>query len=188
MNTNGKTDFTLFIINKSLATQRGFLTKNAMENIKLTKEEMLFCQLLVNGSAPYGGDAVKCYQEVFRCNDILDGHKAKKFMARTEIQEYITELETENVKEAAQVKKFLAENLKSIIKETSTAQYSDRRGTKLSPAPLRSVAVSASKALMELYPVREAQVNKLNIEGDGENGIVFNVIVPGNTDTQQEGE
>ena len=58
------------------------------------------------------------------------------------------------------------------------AQYTDRRGTKLSPAPLRSVAVSATKALMEMYPVKEAQVNKLNIEGAGEGGITFNVIVP----------
>ena len=159
-----------------------------MDKINLTKEEELFCQLLVNGTAPYGGDAVKCYREVFHCEHILDGHKAKKLLAREDIQEYISQLEAENAKEAVYVKKFLAENLKSIIKETSTAQFSDRRGTKLSPAAMRSVAVSASKALMELYPVREAQVSKVNIEGNGENGIVFNVIVPGSTDETKKEE
>ena len=76
------------------------------------------------------------------------------------------------------MKKFLTENLVHIIEETSTAEYRDRRGTRLSPAPLRSVAVSATKALMEMYPVKEAQVSKLNIEGGGEGGITFNVIVP----------
>lgn len=159
-----------------------------MDNTKLTREEELFCQLFVNGTAPYGGDAVKCYQEVFHCSDVLDGHKAKVLLARQEIQDYILQLESDNVKEAAHIKRFLTENLKSIIKETSTAQYRDRRGTQLSPAPLRSVAVSASKALMELYPVREAQVNKLNIEGNGESGIVFNVVVPGGTDSKEEVE
>lgn len=159
-----------------------------MENNKLTKEEELFCQLLVNGAAPYGGDALKCYREVFHSDNIMDGHKSKTLMARPDIQEYISQLESDNVKEAAHIKKFLAENLKSIIKETSVAEYRDRRGTKLSPAPLRSVAVSASKALMELYPVREAQVNKLNIEGNGESGIVFNVIVPDSSEQKQDGE
>jgi hypothetical protein len=159
-----------------------------MDNKNLTKDEELFCQLLVNGSAPYGGDAIKCYREVFHSDNILDGHKAKKLLAREDIQKYIEELEAENAKESVYVKKFLAENLKSIIKETSTAEYRDRRGTKLSPAPLRSVAVSASKALMELFPVREAQVSKLNIEGNGENGIVFNVIVPGSNEEKKQEE
>ena len=56
--------------------------------------------------------------------------------------------------------------------------YMDRRGTRLSPAPLRSVAVGASKALMDLYPVKEAQKHELSIGGAGEGGITFNVIVP----------
>ena len=83
-----------------------------------------------------------------------------------------------NSLETTHMKKFLTENLKHIIEETSTAVYRDRRGNKLSPAALRSVAVAASKTLMDMYPVKEAQVSKLNIEGGGENGIVFNVIVP----------
>lgn len=65
-----------------------------------------------------------------------------------------------------------------IIDETSTAKYTDRRGTELSPAPLRSVAVQASKALMEMYPVKVAQESKVELKGNGDSGIVFNVIVP----------
>lgn len=149
-----------------------------MKETTLTKEEQLFCELFINGAAPYTGNALKCYQEVFRSNEIQDNLKAKKLLAREDIKDYMEELEGYNAQEAAHVKKFLTANLKHIIEETSVAEYKDRRGTRLSPAALRSVAVSASKALMELYPVKEAQVNKLNIEGGGENGITLNVIVP----------
>ena len=87
------------------------------------------------------------------------------------------------------MKRFLTANLKHIIEETSRDIYYDRRGKALSPAALRSVAVSASKALMEMYPVKESQVNKFEINGGGESGITFNVIVPeqkSQTDTPNE--
>ena len=153
-----------------------------MGRCNLDENDELFCQLLVNGGAPYGGDPQKCYQEVYHNQGKLSAIKAQELLKRDEIRDYIEQLESENAKETSQVKKFLSENLKSIIRETTTAEYTDRKGRKLSVAPLRSVAVSASKALMELYPVREAQVNKLNIEGNGEGGVVFNVIVPGAQD------
>ena len=139
---------------------------------KLTENEILFCELYVNGSAPYAGNAAKCYSEVFKCDSKHTKHLAKQLLMREDIQAFLKELD------AKFMKKFLTENLIHIIEETSVAEYRDRRGTKLSPAPLRSVAVSATKALMEMYPVKEAQVNKLNIEGAGEGGITFNVIVP----------
>lgn len=80
--------------------------------------------------------------------------------------------------ETADLKARLTEKLLHIIDETSTAKYTDRRGTELSPAPLRSVAVQASKALMEMYPVKVAQESKVELKGNGDSGIVFNVIVP----------
>lgn len=80
--------------------------------------------------------------------------------------------------EAKYMKVFLRENLTSIVEECAGTEYRDRKGTLLSPAALRSVAVNASKALMELYPVKEAQVSKINIDGAGEGGITFNVIMP----------
>lgn len=149
-----------------------------MKETTLTNEEQLFCELFINGAAPYTGNALKCYQEVFHSSDIKDSLKAKKLLARPDVKEYMDELDGFNAQEAAHMKKFLAANLKHIIEETSVAVYKDRRGTKLSPAPLRSVAVSATKALMDLYPVKAVHESKLSIEGGGENGVIFNVIVP----------
>lgn len=149
-----------------------------MKETKLTDKEQLFCELFMNGAAPYAGNALKCYQAVFESDDMQDNLNAKKMLARDDIKAFMAELEDYNAQETAHMKKFLTENLKHIIEETSTAVYRDRRGNKLSPAALRSVAVTASKALMDMYPVKEAQVSKLNIEGGGENDIVFNVIVP----------
>ena len=149
-----------------------------MKETKLTKDEQLFCELFVNGAAPYAGNALKCYQAVFKSDDVQDNINAKKLLSKDAIKDFMVELEEYNTQETAHMKKFLTANLKSIIEETSTAVYRDRRGNKLSPAALRSVAVQASKTLMDMYPVKEAQVSKLNIEGGGENGIVFNVIVP----------
>lgn len=141
----------------------------------ITKEEILFCELYINGTATYAGNASKCYSEVFNDDSKTVGNKAKKLLAKPHIQEYIEELEKLGAEEAKAIKRYLTENLKSIINEASTAQFIDRFGTKLSPAPLRSVAVSASKALMEMYPVKEAQ--RVNLETE-DGGIVFNVVVP----------
>ena len=80
--------------------------------------------------------------------------------------------------EAIAVKLQVTETLKSVMEETSTAKYKDKWGMDLSPAPLRAVAVNAAKALMDLYPIKHAQEAKLKIEGGGDNGIIFNVIVP----------
>lgn len=146
-------------------------------NTNLTEKEKLFCELFVNGNAPYAGNAAKCYAEAFGDNSLTSKHSAKSLLIREDIQQYIEELEGMQDYDAKNMKKFLTASLIRIVEEASTAEYQDRRGTKLSPAPLRSVAVSASKALMEMYPVKEAQVSKLNIEG-GEGGVTFNVIVP----------
>lgn len=157
-----------------------------MKETKLTDKEQLFCELFMNGAAPYAGNALKCYQAVFESDDMQDNLNAKKMLARDDIKAFMAELEDYNAQETAHMKQFLTENLKHIIEETSTAVYRDRRGNKLSPAALRSVAVTASKALMDMYPVKEAQVSKLNIEGGGENGIVFNVIVPDSKPKENE--
>ena len=86
---------------------------------------------------------------------------------------------------AAPVDAFIASNLKKIIEEASSAEYRDRFGTLLSPAPLRSVAVSAAKALMELYPIKERGGNNSNNNGESDTNITFNVIVPGQTNDKE---
>lgn len=150
--------------------------------MELTKDEILFCELYMNGTATYAGNAAKCYKEVFHDDSKTVRAKAKRLLAEPHIQEYLKQLEELSVEEAQAMKRFLTANLMSIINETSTSSFIDRFGTKLSPAPLRSVAVSASKALMEMYPVKEAQ--RVNLETDG-GGIVFNVVVPEQNKNEQ---
>lgn len=158
-----------------------------MSVTELNKKERTFCELFVNGCAPYAGNAEKCYVDAFLADpsDVLNNHNAKLLLSEERIKNYIKELEAISADEAKDVKRYLTANLKHIIEEASVVEIYDRRGTRLSPAALRSVAVSASKALMEMYPVKEAQINKLDINGGGENGgITFNVIVPESKDQQ----
>ncbi len=149
---------------------------------EISKQERIFCELFINGCAPYGGNAERCYVGAFKTdpNDNLNNHHAKMLLKEERIAKYIAELEALSAEEAKDMKRFLTANLKRIIEETSEGSYTDRRGVVQSPAALRGVAVSAAKALMEMYPIKEAQVNKLNINGgnEGGGGITFNVIVP----------
>ena len=154
-------------------------------NNNLTDQEILFCDLYANGEAPYGGNAARCYQEVFGDQTHKARGKATRMLARPEIQEYLKSLDELSYEEAKYMKTFLRENLISIVQECSSAEYRDRRGTLQSPAALRSVAVNASKALMDLYPVKEAHVSKINIDGAGEGGITFNVIMPEQSKTKE---
>ncbi|NDW09936.1 hypothetical protein D0T56_09770 [Dysgonomonas sp. 520] len=87
----------------------------------------------------------------------------------------ITDLQSET--ETLAVKLQVAETLRVVMEETSTAQFMDKFGVSLSPAPLRAVSVNAAKALMDLYPIKYAQEAKLRIEGS-DGGVIFNVIVP----------
>ena len=150
-----------------------------MENDnKLTEQEQLFCDLFANGEAPFGGNAARCYQEVFNDTSNLAKNRASRLLARPHIQEYLKSLDELTYEEAKYMKIFLRENLTSIIQECTHAEFRDRKGTLLSPAALRSVAVNATKALMDLYPVKEAQISKINIDGGEGGGITFNVIMP----------
>lgn len=154
-------------------------------NTNLTEQEILFCDLYAHGEAPYGGDATKCYQEVFNDRTNRAKSHATRLLARPEIQNYLKSLDELTYEEAKYMKTFIRENLLSIIRECSTATYRDRKGILQSPAALRSVAVNAIKALMEISPVKESQVSKLSIESSGEGGITFNVIMPDQSKTDK---
>lgn len=143
----------------------------------LTKEEQLFCELYANGDAPFGGNAVKCYEEVFGESGKNVRSKVVTFLAREDVQQYLNELEKLSFEETKYMKKFLTRNLVKIVEECASKEYVNRKGIPVSPAGLRAVAVNASKALMDMYPVKEAQ--RVSIEGNEEGGgIVFNVIMP----------
>lgn len=144
----------------------------------MSRQEVNFCELYIFGCDPYAGNARKCYEDVFKDDSNLSRKKAKELLAREDVRQYIEQLKTIANYETAEMKARMTEKLLKIIDETSTAQFYDRRGTLLSVAPLRSVAVQATKALMEMYPVKVAQESKVELTGSGEGGIVFNVVVP----------
>ena len=145
----------------------------------LTKKEIDFCDLYVYGCDPYKGNARKCYEEVFGVSGNSTLKDAKMLLAREDISEYIKEMSKTASYNTEEMKGRLTEKLLKILDETAEAHFTDRKGHELSVAPLRSVAVQASKALMEMYPVKVSQESKIEISGkDGDSPIQFNVIVP----------
>ena len=83
---------TLFILNKSPVFCRAFYLNQVMDS-KLPENEILFCELYVNGSAPYAGNAAKCYSEVFKCDSKHTKHLAKQLLMREDIQAFLKELD-----------------------------------------------------------------------------------------------
>ena len=81
----------------------------------------------------------------------------------------------------------ITETLKAVMEETAKAQYTDRFGVDVSPAPLRAVSVNAAKALMDLYPIKHVHESKLRIEGSDGN-VIFNVIVPETQNKKDENQ
>jgi len=146
-------------------------------NKELSEAEITFCELYINGIAPYAGNAAKCYSDVFQTPIEKARSKAMRFLSEPHIQRYIEELESLNAFDAKRKKDYIARHLEHIIEETSKAKYYDRKGVELSPAAVRSVCVQAMKLYADLYPVKEAQVNKLSFE-NAEGGVTFNLIVP----------
>lgn len=146
----------------------------------LTKAESLFCDLYINGGREFAGQHCKCYREAFQDSGSGVSLKSRRLLGKPHISERIKKLseQQQTDTEAIAVKLQVTETLKAVMEETSTAKYKDKWGMDLSPAPLRAVAVNAAKALMDLYPIKHAQEAKLKIEGGGDNGIIFNVIVP----------
>lgn len=147
----------------------------------LTDAEIAFCELYINGTAPYAGNPAKCYQDVFPEKATKGRGAAIRLLNQPHIKEYIEQLGALNDFDAKRKREYLARHLENIIEETSTVEYSDRRGVKMSPAALRSVCVQAMKLYAELYPVKDAQTSKNNSENNGGGGITFNVIIPNQT-------
>lgn len=162
-------------------------TEEIKEEFGLTKEERQFCDLYVNGGSQFAGQHCKCYKEVYG-EDIKNvSLKSRRLLTNPHISELIKELieEQQNDITTIAVKLQVTETLRSVMEETSTAIYKDKWGQNLSPAPLRAVSVNAAKALMDLYPIKHAQETKLKIEGAGEGGVIFNVIVPQTTEKNE---
>ena len=164
--------------------------QNNTEEKPLTEQELQFCELYVNGGVEFTGRPGKCYMEVF-------GEKASKrpnasanyLINKPHIYAHIKSLLSSNrfEMETMAVKLQVAETLKAVMDETATSDYTDRFGVPLSPAPLRAVSVNAAKALMDIFPIKHKEENKLRIEGSDGN-VIFNVIVPTNPPKDEQGE
>ena len=67
-----------------------------------------------------------------------------------------------------------------------TKVYENRFKEVLSPAPFRSVAISAAKMIAEINGIKEDTVQKIQIGSEGEGGITFNLVVPNQEKPQEE--
>lgn len=168
-------------------------TNNIPENREkktLSDEELQFCELYVNGGLEYAGRPKRCYVEAFGEKAAKNPHSAANYLIhKPHVLEHIKALlSSERFEmETMAVKLQVTETLKAVMDETATTDYTDRFGVPLSPAPLRAVSVNAAKALMEIFPIKHREENRLRIEGSDGN-VIFNVIVPANTPKDEETE
>lgn len=146
---------------------------------QLSDGELKFCELYIYGGSEYAGQLVKCYEEAFGYDTQNVKIVSRKLLSQPHIVSKLKELTEEvfNDIEHTAIKLQISETLKAVMEETATANYEDKFGVPLSPAPLRAVSVNAAKALMELYPVKHIHETRLRIEGD-KGAVVFNVVVP----------
>lgn len=146
----------------------------------LSPAEAKFCDLYCNGGKEYIGKGGKCFIEAFGVERTLhSAHlSAKRLLKKQHVIERIKELVNLTTEENLAMKKRLTESLFSILEETRDALYKDRRGTLLSPAPLRAVAVNAAKAIADLNNIGGTSEAKFTIDASNGGGVTFNVVVP----------
>lgn len=162
------------------------------DNSKLKDLEEKFCWVYACGPVPYVGNAPRSYELVFKKSsgklidvddnaveeDIDTNIAARKLMARKEIQDRIDEIQSMNAVNATTLRPRLTETLLKIADECTTLSCHDKWGNLLSPAALRSVAVSAVSKLTDMYGIKEDIAHKVMLEGSDGDGITFNVIMP----------
>lgn len=163
-----------------------------MDNLKLSPEEEKFCLIFTCGPSPYNGNASRTYELVFHKRtgiedpnennriiaDIDNTLAARELMQREDIKTRIDQLKTENMVNASTLTPRLTAALLRIMDECSTLTVVDRWDRKVSPAALRSVAVNAAGKLMDMYGIKEDIAHKVVLEGNGKEGITFNLIMP----------
>ena len=171
---------------------------NTMDNneneLVLTDDEANFCLLYVNAPAPLSGNATECYLKVFggRTDDALEkakaSYEAKRLLEKEVVKQRIAELERVNLYDNATLKQRITTTMLKIMDECSdeTKVYKNRFKEILSPAPFRSVAISAAKLVAEVNGVKEDTIQKIQIGSENGEGITFNLIVPNKNKNQEE--
>ena len=169
-----------------------------MEKSKLTALEGKFCLVYACGPSPYNGNAQKTFDLVFNNNtgllfdpdevesnarkDVEVAIQVRQLMLRDDIRERISQIQNDNLVDAATLKPRLTSMLLKIADECSTlmvwAKFVDQSGGTLSPAALRAVSVNAASKLIDMYGIKEDIAHKVMLEGADGDGITFNLIVP----------
>lgn len=136
-----------------------------------------FCELYVNGGFDYAGRGDKCYKKVFECPSSSQAKaRSRELLRKPYIISKIESLSEENQIEIQGKKMMIEETLVKIMQEGATATFENKYGKKISPAAMRSVAISAAAKLSELNGLDKPKEIRITDE-DGA-GVVFNVIVP----------
>lgn len=165
-----------------------------MEKSKLTDLEEKFCLVYACGPSPYNGNAQKTFDLVFNNNtgllfdpdevesnarkDVEVAIQVRQLMLRDDIRERISQIQNDNLVDAATLKPRLTSMLLKIADECSTLMVCDKFGVTLPPAALRAVSVNAASKLIDMYGIKEDIAHKVMLEGADGDGITFNLIVP----------
>lgn len=163
-----------------------------MDNSTLTDLEEKFCLVYACGPFPYNGNAKKTYELVYKgvtgklsdplvnnsIQDVDASLAARKLMIRDDIRDRIDQIQSQSLVNATTLRPRLTEALLKIVDECSTMICTDKFGTPLSPAALRSVAVNAASKLTDMYGIKEDIAHKVMLEGADGEGITFNLIMP----------
>lgn len=145
----------------------------------LTDEEEEFCQLFCNGGLDFVGKQMECYKSVFKERDDRKAMiKANELLVSPHINKRVTEIYEKNMQNNMFLKQRVINSLVKIMDETREANYKDRWGIDLSPAPLRAVSVNAASKIADICGWKKDEGNGANINIGKESNVTFNVIVP----------
>lgn len=156
------------------------MSKTSDTNKILTEQEAEFCLMYVNATAPYAGDARRCYQATInpKAKEAEAQHLGLALLKEERVAERINELEALNAHDAASLKKKITATLVGVMDECAIIKVKDRYGKDIPAASMRAVSVNAAKELNSMYGIKEDIAHKISIDGTEGSGITFNINVP----------
>lgn len=152
--------------------------------VMLEDNEERFCQLYVNGNPKFRKNAVACYNYLYGddgTDELMEAdarYKANCLLNEERIKKRIEQLESLNKVECGTLRERITSMMMKVMDECANDVYSDRRGIPIAPAAMRSVSVSAAKLVSDINGLREETIQKIQVGTDGDNGLVFNLVVP----------
>ena len=156
-------------------------TRNEADDVPartiLSDKEKEFCELFCCDDPSFAGNKIACYKAVFlEGSDTKASIKANELLASPAVNNKINDLMSRSLEDNMFLKQRVLKSLLSVMDETRTANFSDKYGIRLSPAPLRAVSVNAARTIADICGWRGGDGANINI-GE-ESNVTFNVIVP----------